>query len=154
MTREPEPWWKVGACLGQNPATFLSDAPTTQAKAKAICATCLNAVKLACLDDALTNNGDGVRGGLTEAERQSSSTIAGTQVELKAKLPPKSEHGTEARAKRHRRDGEIPRVVCLECAEAEQRAHAARRERRIDQRIARRAEQRALGIVAPEMEQA
>lgn len=137
-----EPWWKVGACIGMDPGLFIH--PSKAEKAKAVCAECPLSIKLACLDDAIATGADGVRGGLTEKDRRRASTVAVAQVELRRKPEPKSEHGTEARAKRHRRDGEIPSIVCPDCAEAETQAAHARKERR---RIARRQAQRA--TVAP-----
>lgn len=145
----PEPWWKLGACLNVNPAVFLSDAARTQAKAKAICATCPANIKRACLGDAIATGADGIRAGLTEDERRRPSTLAPVQVEVRTKLPPKSEHGTEARAKRHRRDGENLKIVCPECAEAETEAQRRRKiDRRLNRQIAQRARQHEAVTIA------
>jgi WhiB family redox-sensing transcriptional regulator len=55
-----------GACLGENPDIFFSEA--TVAEARSICAVC--EVRDACLAFALKREQAGVWGGLTEKERR------------------------------------------------------------------------------------
>lgn len=71
-------WWDEATCLGMGPNLFFSpsfpDVESTakrikrEASAKVVCAKC--PVKAPCIQEALKYNDDGVRGGLTAAERR------------------------------------------------------------------------------------
>lgn len=62
------PWVKDAACAGAPLDIFFSEDKSDVEFCKDICSTC--PVKLECLQDALANEDEGVRGGSTQIERE------------------------------------------------------------------------------------
>ncbi|MCW2632072.1 MAG: WhiB family transcriptional regulator [Pseudonocardia sp.] len=117
------PTFTSPACAEADPELWFPHGARSRsgAIAKRICSECVHRDE--CLAWALPRNVDGIWGGTSYLERRHLRRAQGVQLIRKRKAVP-AEHGSEARAKRHRRDGEQP---CTECLEAET---AASRERR------------------------
>jgi hypothetical protein len=85
--------------------------------AQAVCAHCPFELKQECLEVALKAEGStgagsrhGVFGGLDPRDR---AALAKERNAARAKSPHAADHGTAARARAHRRDGETPCGPCL-----------------------------------------
>jgi len=117
-------------CRTVDPNIFFPDIPGDWHKAKKVCGTC--PVQQQCLDWAVQVGeiGNGIFGGAGADRRRrlrrEYEKVNGLRRQGKRRTAP---HGTEARAKKHRRDGE---ELCEACREA---AVIARRERDYAQRV-------------------
>lgn len=114
-------WERDAACRGMGPARFYPPETNKGTAAKQVCADC--PVKGACLAEAMAHDpldDFGVRGGLTEWERQH---LRGNYVRPGRPI----RHGTEGGYKAHRRRHE---PACDECMTAQRVASAGRRSRR------------------------
>lgn len=95
-------WRKHAACLGADVDLFFPVGKgASSATAKRICLRC--PVRQACLDDAIVNNEEGVRGGMTEYQRRSLGQRGGLPIVV---------CGTDRGWSRHVKSGEEPCAIC------------------------------------------
>lgn len=119
-------WLKQAACLGVDGDMFFPTSTGNGARKQAreaqrICATC--PVVLQCRERQAKFRGVGVWAGRLYAVEQGRTWFTADDV-----APPS--HGTEARYKRHYRDGEEPCELCREAASEASRVRRHRRERK------------------------
>lgn len=103
------------------------DSPAGRARiaaAKELCRTC--PIRTACRDEARTLGAEGIWGGEDDRERRRAGFAP-----KRASVARIAACGTEAGARRHRREGELP---CPNCLAAETQANAVRKAARAEER--------------------
>ena len=114
-------WRDRAACLDVELDLFFHGTPNAIREAKAICKGC--PVKAECLADAIEHGDIGIRGGLTEDQRDSRKVS-------KPDPTPSTRCGTYSGYGRHRKLGEALCVPCKQAARAYEQEHRRKYGRR------------------------